>query len=66
LVYASGSDLIESRNTQAIGKRTIRHAKMITACFAIGASLLRLRARRDSGLRSTCVLRRSVSVRMAI
>src|SRR4051794_12255533 len=44
-VYASGSDLIESRKTHAIGNRITRHERTRTACFAIDGSRL-LRARR--------------------
>src|SRR3954468_11713655 len=47
-VYASGSDLIESRKTHAIGKRITRHAVIRIACFAIPGRRL-LRARRGSG-----------------
>src|SRR3954447_1307533 len=46
-VYASGSDLIESRKTHATGKRITRHVVTRMTCFAIDGSLL-LRARRGS------------------
>src|SRR5205085_9243648 len=61
----SGSDLIESRKTHPIGKRMITHARIRTRCFATGASRLRRRAGRVSGLWIATDLRRSVSVRIA-
>jgi hypothetical protein len=64
-VYASGSDLIESRKTHANGKRMIPQLRIRTKCLAIGAMRLRRRARRGRGLDAAAGLRRIVSVRIA-
>ena len=48
-VYASGSDLIESRNTQKSGKRITTQRKMRIPCFAIEPHGMRARRRGGAG-----------------
>src|SRR5690242_20378368 len=65
LVYASGSDLIDSRKTHAIGKRMTTHVVIRITCFMIPGSRL-LRARRGSALAAARSLGRSTAASVTI
>ena len=61
-VYASGSDLIESRNTQKSGKRMIDAERDEDPCLAIEPHRTRARRAAAAGVAAM----RSVSTRVAI